>query len=166
MSRSFLAYIGLGSNLGNSLENLANARAYLSRIGKNSKASPIYKSPSQGVENLPDFYNQVLSIETNLPPLDLLKYLKGVEVKLGRQHRRRWHSREVDLDLVLYDEGVLKDRYFEFPHPEMLNRQFVLRPLVDLNEELVHPMTRRKLSQHLFELEQSQGETLEKVEEK
>ncbi len=139
---------------------MAKAYSMLSSISNESEISPIYKSASQGVQHIPDFFNQVVKIHTDLTPLDLLRFLKGLEIILGRKVRQRWHSREIDLDVLLYDQAVLKDSYFELPHIELLNRQFVLRPLIDINPDLIHPRTRRLLTSHLDELIDIQGTKL------
>ncbi len=155
MNHLKIAYIALGSNLGDRKKHLDQAVRMLQRISDLPvKSSPIYECPSQGVDGLPDFLNMVVEIQTAWTPYDILCYLKGAEIALGRQHRQRWHSREIDMDLIWFDSAVIRHRYFNIPHVELSNRRFVLQPLKDLNPELEIPIHEQSVSKLLEDLEQ------------
>jgi 2-amino-4-hydroxy-6-hydroxymethyldihydropteridine diphosphokinase len=154
-----LVYIALGSNLGDRAENLNRARKMLAPLTDSPiKESPVYECPSQGVEGLPDFYNQVIEFHTSWEAFDVMCYLKGAEIFLGRQNRKRWHSREIDLDLLFFDHSVIKEKYYTVPHKEISNRRFVLQPLADLNPTLSIPLLNTSVEDLLNELISS-GET-------
>jgi 2-amino-4-hydroxy-6-hydroxymethyldihydropteridine diphosphokinase len=145
------AYIGLGANLGDAATNLARAvRALAALPGSRLRAvSRLYRTTPVGVADQPDFLNAVVELDVPTGPdpeigaLALLEALKHIERAVGRQPRRRWGPREVDLDLLLFGEHQLDarrpdDRWLTVPHPGMGRRLFVLAPLAELAPEL-HP---------------------------
>ena len=135
-----IIYLGLGTNNGDRLANLEAAVESLAPGVNVTRRSPIYRTPPWGYTDQPDFLNMVLEAETNLPPFDLLKYLKDLEVEVGRTKTFRWGPREIDIDILLYDDQTLETPDLTIPHPQMPNRAFVLVPLADLAPELVHPV--------------------------
>ena len=133
-------YIALGTNLG---ERLANLRAALESMPPEIKVvieSHIYETPPWGYEDQPAFLNMVVKAETGLEPESLLKYLKQIEVELGREHNFRWGPRLIDLDILFYDELVLDSPPLVIPHPRLHERGFVLVPLTDVAADYVHPV--------------------------
>ncbi len=103
------------------------------------QASPIYETEPWGFLDQPAFLNQALQAETDLPPLDLLAYLKDLETQLGRMPNFRYGPRLIDIDILLYDDLVLSLPGLEIPHPRLAERAFVLVPLVDLAPDLRYP---------------------------
>lgn len=133
---SHIVYLGLGTNQGDRQANLQAVRGALAPPVRLLQASPIYETEPWGFLDQPAFLNQVLKAETNLPPLDLLAYLKDLEVQLGRQPNLRYGPRLIDIDILLYDDLVLSLPGLEIPHPRLAERAFVLVPLVDLAPDL------------------------------
>jgi 2-amino-4-hydroxy-6-hydroxymethyldihydropteridine diphosphokinase len=139
-------YIALGANLGDRQANLAAALGLLPPLVQVEAVSRFYESPPQPPAPPPAYLNAACRVSTTLPPLDLLRYLKRIEVRLGRTERERWAPRPIDLDIALYDGQILYGEQLVVPHPRLLERAFVLQPLLDLDPELEHPATREKLS--------------------
>lgn len=139
LSNYHTAYIGLGSNLGNPVLQLNTAINALEKLAP-SKAllcSPFYTSTAIGPGEQPDYINAVVKLKTQLSPLALLHQLQHIEQQQGRQREVRWGARTLDLDLLLYDELTMDSNELQIPHPEMINRNFVLYPLYDVAPELV-----------------------------
>ena len=134
-----LAYLGLGSNMGNSRAQLDMAVAAINRLPttKVLRPSPVYASKPWGKTDQPDFLNMVLEVETRLPPHALLKHLKQIEGEQGRVAGERWGPRPIDIDILLYGTQTLTSPELEVPHPRMWERAFVLQPLADLRPDLV-----------------------------
>lgn len=132
---SVISYIGLGSNLGDSLEIMAQAVNKLSTLG-HIKVSQLYQSSPMGPQDQPNFYNAVVQLETNLEPLALLDELQHFENESGRVRLRRWGERTLDLDLLLYAEKNIINERLTVPHIGILERDFVLIPLLDLDPQL------------------------------
>lgn len=133
-------YLGLGSNLGDREANLAFARENLPHTGVQVlKVSPVYQTAPWGGVAQPDFLNQVLLAETELPPLPLLDALKKLEREAGRTPTVFWGPRVLDIDILLYDELTFGSERLTIPHREMRKRAFVLAPLLDIAPGLVLP---------------------------
>ncbi len=132
------AYLGLGGNLGDRLWHLAEAvkRLHNPPLLEVVAVSPVYESAAVGNTAQPDFLNLVIEVATTLSPHDLLAECLRVEAALGRVRRERWGPRTVDIDVLLYDQMVLKDEALTLPHPRMTERSFVLTPLADIAPEL------------------------------
>ena len=133
-------YIGLGSNLGNRLENLNKAIEALPPRIQQVAVSPVYETDPWGFVDQPAFLNQVIEVETGLLPSDLLAFLKQVEQRLGRQTTFRNGPRLIDLDILVYGDWILDQDGLVIPHPRMHERAFVLKPLADLAADLSHPV--------------------------
>jgi 2-amino-4-hydroxy-6-hydroxymethyldihydropteridine diphosphokinase len=136
---SHIVYLGLGTNQGDRLANLQAARLALAPSVRLLQASPVYETEPWGFLDQPAFLNQALKAETGLPPLDLLAYLKELELHLGRQPNFRYGPRLIDIDILLYDDLALSLPGLEIPHPRLAERSFVLVPLVDLAPDLRYP---------------------------
>ncbi len=141
MNNSSIAYIGLGSNLNNphlqidSAVNSLRDTDYIDAV----HCSYYYSSKAVGPGEQPDYVNAAVRCKTHLSPTALLTQLQRIENQHGRQRDIRWGARTLDLDLLLYDDIVLKEVTLQIPHPEIHNRNFVLYPLFDLDPELVFP---------------------------
>ncbi|MBQ7317776.1 MAG: 2-amino-4-hydroxy-6-hydroxymethyldihydropteridine diphosphokinase [Phascolarctobacterium sp.] len=135
------AYVALGSNLGNREENLRTALKYLEANGVQVvKVSTFIETEPYGVTDQPGFINAVCQVATELAPLELLRLLLSIEQEMGRVRLRRWGERNIDLDLLLYEDAVLESEELTLPHPDMHNRDFVLVPLAEIAPEEVHPL--------------------------
>ncbi len=141
-----VAYIGIGSNLGKREENCLHAIELLQRreiIVK--KRSALYKTEPWGITKQPRFINMAVEIETRLEPKDLLGVLKEIEKVMGREKSPKWGPRIIDLDILLFDDMVLKEDELEIPHPLMHERDFVLRPLCEIAPDRIHPLLKMRI---------------------
>ena len=135
------AYVALGSNLGDREENLCTALKHLQENGVEViKTSTFIETEPYGVTDQPGFVNAVCQVETELASLELLRLLLRIEQEMGRVRLRRWGERNIDLDLLLYEDAVLESEELTLPHPDMQNRDFVLIPLAEIAGEVVHPV--------------------------
>lgn len=146
-----VAFVGLGSNLGDRLALLNAALARIERLPATAilAASSVYESPPIDRSDQNFFLNAVVKLSTDLNPLELLTALKGIERALGRPERyARWSPRLIDLDVLFYDDLALAQAELTIPHPEIPNRKFVLAPMLEL-EDLLHPTLSRRISELL-----------------
>jgi 2-amino-4-hydroxy-6-hydroxymethyldihydropteridine diphosphokinase len=135
-------FIGLGSNLKDSLGNLAQAIQLLQEHFQTEvNASTVYFSEPVEVQDQPWFYNQVASFKAKdgYTPIMVLKTLKLIEQNMGRVSTYRYGPRIIDLDLLLYKNWVFESQSLTIPHPKMTERLFVLEPLLEIAPNLVHP---------------------------
>ena len=136
-----IAYIALGSNLGERKQNILAALSYMEQSGlKVLAVSSLLETEPYGVTDQPFFINAAVKIETELAAHDLLRLLLAIELKMGRVRKRHWGERNIDLDLLLYDNLVIKDKDLILPHPDMQNRLFVLSPLAEIAGDVIHPV--------------------------
>ena len=149
-------YIGLGTNLGDRKKNLASARRALSPKVLIIKVSPIYETKPWGYADQPDFLNQVVKAKTDLEPTDLLAFLKQCEVRLGRTPTFKNGPRQVDLDLLFYDDLIFESDALTIPHPGIVKRGFVLAPMADIAPDFIHPQNGKSIKQLLAEVELSE----------
>jgi 2-amino-4-hydroxy-6-hydroxymethyldihydropteridine diphosphokinase len=133
-------YIALGTNLGDRLENLQQARQALSPQATIIAESPVYETPPWGYLDQPAFLNQVVEAQTLLSPQALIAHLKSLEARLGRVPGILNGPRLIDLDLLFYDDLRLETPTLTIPHPRMVGRGFVLKPLADLAPDYRHPV--------------------------
>jgi 2-amino-4-hydroxy-6-hydroxymethyldihydropteridine diphosphokinase len=138
MSRTALA---LGSNVGDCLGALRTATELISqRIGVVTSKSHVYETAPWGRTKQANFLNACLVTETELPPFDILVAIKAIERDMGRVERVRWGPREIDIDIIFYDDLVLNDPKLKIPHPLMEMRGFVMAPLSDVAPDWMHPI--------------------------
>jgi 2-amino-4-hydroxy-6-hydroxymethyldihydropteridine diphosphokinase len=148
-------YLALGSNLGDRPANLSNAIQALSPTVNLVALSTVYETPPWGYLDQPPFLNQVVCGETNLEPLLLLRYLKQLEVDLGRVPGVRYGPRLIDLDILLYADRILETPELTIPHPHLAERAFVLVPLVELAHDLRHPVLGSSMAELLAGVDSS-----------
>ena len=139
-------YLALGSNLGDRERNIALALELLEPAVHVEATSPLYETEPVGGPPQPQYLNGACRVTTDLEPHPLLDCVKDIEVRLGRVPGTRWGPRPIDVDIVLYHDRVVSEDDLKIPHPRMLERTFVLRPLVDLDPDLVHPVTGERLA--------------------
>lgn len=141
-----VAYIALGSNLGDKAANLGQAVKLLQAKGLQIKAvSNFFQTEPYGVTDQPEFINAAACVETSLPPEALLKLLLDTELEMGRVRLRHWGERNIDLDLLLYDDLIYHSDKLTLPHPDMQNRLFVLQPLAEIAAEKIHPVYKKSI---------------------
>ena len=147
-----IAYIALGSNLGDKEKNLRRALLLLTQQGAEVvRVSSFLSTEPYGVTDQPQFLNAVACVRTSLAPLALLDVLLATELAMGRVRLRHWGERNIDLDLLLYEDVVLDLPRLHLPHPDMQNRDFVLLPLAEIAPELKHPT----LQKTIYELKEN-----------
>lgn len=149
-----LIALGLGSNLGNRLNNLREAIFYLKNFLKINALSCVYETEPWGVKDQPYFLNAcaVFEADKNLSPFKLLSDIKNIERKIGREKNIRWGARKIDIDILFIENMILHSEKLKIPHENLHNRIFVLAPLSDIAPDWVHPvlkMTARELLKNL-----------------
>jgi 2-amino-4-hydroxy-6-hydroxymethyldihydropteridine diphosphokinase len=144
-----VAYVGLGSNLG---DREGTIRAAVAELPGLVSVSTLRETDPVGITDQPRFLNGVAALETELAPRELLDVLLTVERRLGRERGQRWGPRTIDLDLLLYGNEVIDETGLTIPHPRLHERRFVLEPLAELSPALVVP-GRGRLEDLLAELD-------------
>lgn len=141
MSGRVTAYIGLGSNLENPVEQVKSALLELDMLPQTRllQQSSLYQSAPMGPANQPDYINAVAALETRLAADELLSALQGLEMSHQRVRKERWGPRTLDLDLLLYGDQSISSEHLVVPHPGLGERLFVLRPLFEIAPVLVLP---------------------------
>lgn len=146
-------YLGLGSNLGDRLDNLRAARAALPPRVSVLRASQVYETLPWGYADQPPFLNQVLEAHTLLAPRRLLAHLKSIENRLGRTPTFRYGPRLIDIDILFYGSQIIEMDGLIIPHPRLAERAFVLVPLAELAPDLVHPQSGLSIQQLLTQFD-------------
>ncbi len=154
-----IAYLGLGSNIGDREKSLNNAIAKLSEVPgiQVTKISSRYETKPYGKTDQPDFMNMAVEVDTNLTPLDLLETVLGIEHELGRVRTEVWGPRSIDIDVLLYEDLELKLTDLKVPHPEMHLRSFVLDPLNEIAPKREHPTLQMTVEKIKEQLDKSQS---------
>jgi 2-amino-4-hydroxy-6-hydroxymethyldihydropteridine diphosphokinase len=158
MSETHTAYICVGSNLGDKLENCHQGIAALTRDESNRliDRSLIYRTEPVDYKDQDWFVNYAVKIATVLEPLALLDRLKAIEREAGRmQDTVRFGPRVLDLDIIFYGKLVMDDPLLVIPHPRMHKRRFVLKPLCDIDPHINHPIFMRTVQSLLEDLDES-----------
>ena len=143
MNSTHKTYLSLGSNLGNRLSNLQQAIYQISRkVGRAEKISSVYETASWGFDS-DDFYNICIRVSTTLDAAEVMHQLLAIEATFGRKRSEsgEYLSREIDLDILLFDSEVIISEEVTVPHPRMLDRKFVLIPLAEIAPDAIHPIT-------------------------
>jgi 2-amino-4-hydroxy-6-hydroxymethyldihydropteridine diphosphokinase len=147
-------YILLGSNLGDRERNMTRAMEELTGVPglEIVAASSIYLTEAEGMdEEAPSFLNQVVKGDYDYLPNELLVTLERIEKRLGRSDKGQKQPRTIDLDILLFGEQIIETEQLSIPHRELLNRAFAMVPLLQIDPEIVHPVTRRPVAEFLEE---------------
>jgi len=147
-------YIGLGSNRGDRLKNLKDSLSHIKREIEVGRVSSLYLTEPVGMKGS-WFLNCVIEGETELDPNELMDTLLAIEKEMGRVRKKKKEERIIDLDLLLYQGRILKEKGLILPHPRLHKRGFVLIPLVEINPHLYHPVLKRTVKEILNGLKDS-----------
>ncbi len=150
------AYISVGSNIGNKLENCKKGVDALIRSDSvTMKAqSPCYKTDPVDYPDQDWFINYVIKIETLLDPFELLNRLKSIQQDAGRiRDEIRFGPRILDLDIILFGDAVIDSENLVIPHPRMHKRRFVLKPICDIDAEIIHPVFKKNMKYLLYNMD-------------
>jgi 2-amino-4-hydroxy-6-hydroxymethyldihydropteridine diphosphokinase len=145
------AFLSLGSNLGDRLGNLRRAVEKIEESDKIEvkEISPVYETEPVGRQDQGWFLNLVLQVQTSLGPFALLKRLLSIEERMGRIRGKKRGARNIDLDILLYDDQTVDSKRLTIPHPRMHRRRFVLVPLGQIAPELFHPRLQKSVEELL-----------------
>jgi len=142
-------WLGLGTNLGDPGRNLASALRGLAEVGTLEAVSSVWASEPVGYRDQPGFWNLVVRLRTRLGPAALLALTRRIEADVGRRPTFPQGPRIIDIDILLYGSMIVDEPDLQVPHPRMLERGFVLRPLLELDPDLVDPRSGERLKERL-----------------
>jgi len=150
-----IAFLLLGSNIGEREKNIKNALSLIKRLPDTSivKTSSIHQTEPWGYKNQPYFLNLACKIETGLSPYNLLFQIKGIEKRMGRKKTERYGPRIIDIDILLYGSLVLNEKDLIIPHKELINRKFALICLKEIAGSFIHPIENKTIDKLLLSLE-------------
>jgi 2-amino-4-hydroxy-6-hydroxymethyldihydropteridine diphosphokinase len=145
------AYLLIGGNMGDRERNLRETIAAINgAAGDVAAVSHVYETEAWGRTDQPAFLNQALKLQTNYAPEALLALLIGIEESLGRKRQKKYDPRTIDIDIIFYNDLVVRTPELEIPHPRMAERRFVLAPLAELAPDMVHPVLHATVEQMLL----------------
>ena len=143
-------YLGLGSNLGDKEKYIRQALALITeRVGENLTLSRFYETQPWGYDSTASYLNIAVGVETVLTPFDLLVITQEIEKTVGRCHKTingQYQDREIDIDILLYDDLIIETPTLTIPHPLMHQRPFVLQPLAEIAPHVIHPVLQKKIA--------------------
>ena len=145
--------LAFGANLGNRKKNIEKALKLLNGYNSVSilKISSFYTTEPLGDKHQPEFINAAALIRTSLDALALLVIIKKIEASIGRKERSRWHEREIDIDILLFDSKIITEKSLVIPHSKMHKRNFVLVPAAEIAPDIIHPVLNKSIRQLLME---------------
>ncbi len=146
-------YLALGTNLGDRETNLKRAKELLAPKVVIEQESAIYVTPPWGYADQPEFLNQVIKVRACLNPHKLLKALKSIENKMGREKTIRYGPRLIDLDILFYGQRVVQKKNLCIPHPRLHKRAFVLVPLGEIAPDFLHPLLKVRVQDLLSQVD-------------
>ncbi|MBS1745272.1 MAG: 2-amino-4-hydroxy-6-hydroxymethyldihydropteridine diphosphokinase [Bacteroidetes bacterium] len=147
-----IAFLITGGNLGNRWENLSKAAALIeAHAGEIIMLSSVYETAAWGITEQPDFYNQVVSIETLLNPDELMQTLLEIEQMMGRQRGLRMGPRIIDIDILLMGSLIYSSPVVTIPHQRLAERRFVLTPLAEIAGDIIHPVYQKTIKDLLMD---------------
>ncbi len=149
-------FLALGSNIENRKQHIETAILLLRHNVHDITVAPLYETKPRYFEDQHNFLNTVLSGNTDLDPQQLLQFTQAVQKEVGRVERFRNGPREIDIDILFYDNVVYKDDALEIPHPRLQERDFVLQPFSDIDPDFSHPVLKKTVRELLAALPEEQ----------
>ncbi len=144
------AWLLIGGNMGHRKENLRNATLLISEYcGEVIRASSLYETAAWGKEDQPAFLNQALEVCTSLHSRALLSEILSIENRLGRSRTEKYGPRLIDIDILFFDDDIIKEPGLDIPHPRIQERRFVLVPLAEIAAGKIHPVLKQPVSRLL-----------------
>ena len=145
-----ISYLLIGGNQGERAAQLALAREKIAAAaGRLIRVSSLYETAAWGKEDQPDFLNQALELETGLEAAQLIDVLLDIEGQMGRRRDERYGSRIIDIDILFFNDAIIRLPQLVIPHPEIQNRRFALTPMAEIAPILIHPILDRTIQQLL-----------------
>ena len=154
-----LAYLSLGSNVGDREEQLGKAQQRLAALGKIIAVSSYYETEPVEFTGQPWFLNCALALETELGPEELMRSILRIEQEMGRRRIQKKGPRSIDIDILLFGNLVVNSPELAIPHPAMQDRRFVLEPLAQIAPYACHPVSKRTIRELLEALPEGQAAT-------
>ena len=151
-----LAYLSLGSNLGDRAANLREGIAQLKGAGSECAVSALYETQPVDLPDQPWFLNCVVELETEKTPRELLTFALSIEAAMGRLRFRDKGPRKIDIDVLLFGNHIVNEPGLQIPHPAMHDRRFVLKPLTEIAPNVRHPVLGKTASELLATLREGQ----------
>lgn len=149
--------LSLGSNIGDKFNFLTLSKSLIyHKIGQILLSSNIYETEPWGVENQDSYLNQVISVQTDRTPNELLKDIHSIEKELGRIRNVHYGARTIDIDILYYGERIINAKRLKIPHPHIQKRRFILVPLSEVSPEMLHPLL-KKTNQELLDVVKDNG---------
>ncbi|HQO99780.1 MAG TPA: 2-amino-4-hydroxy-6-hydroxymethyldihydropteridine diphosphokinase [Caldisericia bacterium] len=143
-----IVYLSIGSNIEPKRKNIINAIKLIREIAEVKEVSSLYETEPWGtIKNQDNFYNIILKCETNFEPEIFIKFLKEIEKKIGRVEGMKWGPREIDIDIILYEDRIINRSDLTIPHKYFQERGFVVIPLYEVDKIIVNPLNRNKISE-------------------
>ncbi|PTR01357.1 2-amino-4-hydroxy-6-hydroxymethyldihydropteridine diphosphokinase [Mucilaginibacter yixingensis] len=141
-------FLLLGSNMGERHDLLKEAAGHIAQtIAPVLKASSVYETGAWGKTDEPDYLNQVLLLQTDMPARDVLNRVLSIEQQMGRKREVKWGARSIDIDILFYGDAIMHEPGLTVPHPQLHNRRFTLEPLVEIAPNLHHPVLNQTIVQ-------------------
>lgn len=159
-----IIFLALGSNVENRKQYIETAINLLREKVHDIVVAPLYETKPRYFEDQQNFLNTVLRGYTELEPWELLQFTQTVQQEVGRVERFRYGPREIDIDILMYDQIVYKDEGLEIPHSRLQERDFVLQPFADINPDFLHPVLKKTIKELLDALPQEQQSIITKLE--
>jgi len=161
-----LIFVSLGSNIGDKLKHLNDAVDCISADSccKVDTVSSVYETVPYGYKNQENFFNAALKLTSSYTLKEFYTFTKSVEKKLGRNKGDRWGPREIDIDILFYNDLIYSDDLLTIPHKEILNRDFVLVPLCEIASNVKHPVINKEICE--IKLEGIERTIISKIPEK
>lgn len=157
-------FLALGSNIENRKQYIETAVALLREKVRDITVAPLYETKPRYFEDQQNFLNTVLRGYTNLAPRELLHHTQAVQKKVGRIERFRNGPREIDIDILFYDDLIYQDEELAIPHPRLQERDFVLQPFADLDPDFPHPVLKKTIRELLAAIPKEQRSVIKMLE--